>query len=620
VAGEFNGWNTTSLPMTKTGGYFTRKVAAPVNANQQYKYVFQPGTVWKPDARGWALNPADNNNTYVINPLAHTWADQDFQTPPFEDLVIYELHVGTFSGFNDGLNRAGRFRDIVDTHLGHLLYLGVNAVELMPITEFDYYESWGYNPINNWAPENAYGSPEDVKYTIDKLHQNGIAVILDVCYNHFSYSGNFMWYYDGTQIYFDTPSVDTPWGSQAAFWKPEVKDYYADNALHWLDEYHVDGFRMDATRYMRDNYIFPDGYPDGWALMQRFNNNINARKIDAISIAEELPNDQWITYSTGSGGAGFGSQWHDAFGDNVRQEIFDAAYGDPEMWKVRDAILDSAYSNKTNLVRYVESHDEAGQARLAVAIDNSDPYSVWAKGRSKLAQGLTLLVPGIPMFLQGGEWLENIQFGSGYGNRIDWSKATSRAPIVQFFHDLINVRKTNCGFRASAGYEVHHLDEYNNVLALHRWCTDGNDLIIVASFNNYDLYNYQIGFPQSGTWYEILNSQAAEYLGDGVGNGVSVTASGGPYDGMPQSAWITLPQMGLLVFRYNQPPTLRGDVNCDGTVNFGDINPFVLALSNPAAYAQTYPNCPLGNRDINQDGQLDFGDINPFVSLLSGGD
>ena len=620
VAGEFNGWSTTSLPMTKSGGYFTRKVAAPVNAGQQYKYVFQPGTVWKPDARGRAMNPSDNDNTYVINPLAYAWSDQGYATPAFEDMIIYELHVGTFSGFNDGLNRMGRLRDIVDTHLDHLLYLGVNVVELLPITEFDYYESWGYNPINQWAVEHAYGNPDDLKYVVDVLHQHGIAVVLDICYNHFSNSGNYLWYYDGTQIYFDYPNaVQTPWGSQADFDRPEVADYFADNVLHWLEEYRVDGFRMDATRYMRDNWIFPQGQPAGWGLMQRINDNIDRRKVDAISIAEELPNDQWITYATGAGGAGFDTQWHDAWVDNLRQELNDAGFGDPEMWKIRAALVADDYPNKTHLVRYVEGHDEAGnETRLPVMIDSGDPYSVWAKGRGKLAQGLTLLVPGIPMFLQGGEWLESIPFGSGWNNRLDWAKAVSRAPIVRFFHDVICIRKNNCGFRSNAGFQVHHLNESGNVIAFQRWCADGNDLIVVASFNNSDLYNYQIGFPQDGNWYEILNSQAAEYLGNGVGNGGLVVTNGGPYDGMPYSAWITLPQMGLLVFRYNHPPVLRGDLNCDGQADFGDINSFVLALSNPAAYAGAFPCCPAANGDINQDGEVDFGDINPFVALLSG--
>ena len=619
VAGQFNGWSSTTLPMTKSGAYFTRKVAAPVSANQQYKYVFN-GSTWKTDARGRAQNPSDNDNTYIVNPDAYTWGDQSYSTGAFEDMVIYELHVGTFSGYNDGLNRMGRFRDVVDTHLDHLLYLGVTAVELMPPTEFDYYESWGYNPVNNWAPENAYGSPADFKYMIDTLHQNGIAVLMDVCFNHFSNSGNFLWNYDSTQIYFDNPAVQTPWGSQAAFWKQEVKDYFADAILHWLDEYHIDGFRMDATRYMRDNYIFPGGQSSGWSLMQYINNNIDNRKVQAISIAEELPNEPMITTATGSGGAGFDAQWHMAFRDAVRQATFDAAYGNPNMSAVAGAINDATYPSKTTCVRYIESHDEAGNGdRLPVTIDSGDHYSVWVKGRGKLAQGLTILAPGIPMFLQGGEWLEDIKFGSSVGNRIDWSKAVGRAGITQFFHDLIAIRKENCGFRSNAGFQVHHVDDTNNVIAFHRWCDNGNDLIIVASFNNSDLYNYTIGFAQTGTWYEILNSQASAYLGNNVGNGGSVVANGGSYDGLPTSASITIPQMGLLVFRYNVPPPIRGDTNCDGIISYGDINPFVIALQGQSVYEAAYPNCRWLNADTNGDGTVNYGDINPFVVCLTQG-
>ncbi len=602
VAGQFNGWSATSLPMTKSGEYFTRKVAAPVVANQKYKYVFQPGAVWKTDARARAMDQGDYGNTYIIDPAGHAWGDQSFEIPPFEEQVIYELHVGTFSGLNDRLNRTGRYRDVVDTHLSHLLYLGVNAVELLPITEFNYYESWGYNPIDEWRPENAYGSPEDLKYMIDVLHHNGIAVIMDVVYNHFSNDGNFLWSYGGTQCYFDNPAVQTPWGSQAAFWKQQVRDYFADNVLYWLDEYHADGFRMDATRYMRDNYIFPAGQPSGWTLMQTINNNIDARKINAISIAEELPNEPMITTPTSSGGAGFDSQWHDAFGDNVRQEIFDAASGDPEMWKVRDAINDSTYSNKTRLVRYVEGHDEAGnEARLPALIDSADHYSVWAKGRSKLAQGLTILTPGIPMFLMGAEWMEDIQFGSGYANRIDWAKAVGRAPIVLFFRDVIGVRKSNCGFRSDAPFGVYHYDETGNVLAFRKG--DGNELVVVANFGNNNYTGYTLGFPLQGTWYEILNSQAADYLGNGWGNGGSVFVGG------TNTASITIPQMGLLVFRHEDPLGRSSDLDGDGDTDLGDYAVLQTAAG--------WEGCGM-YVDIQENGRVDFDDFAQMEWSFSG--
>lgn len=616
LAGEFNGWSMTSLPMTPLGDDYLLRVEPPVAHRNQYKYIFN-GSNWKTDARARAMNQGNYGNSYLIDPQVYAWNDPDFVTPAFEDMIVYELHVGTFSGRNDGLNRMGRYRDVVDQHLDHLLYLGVNVVELMPITEFDYHESWGYNPINHWGPENAYGGPDDLKYMIDVLHQHGIAVVFDIVYNHYSGSGNYLWNYDGTQIYFDNPAVQTPWGSQADFDRPEVQDYFLENALYWLEEYHGDGFRMDATRFMRDNWIYPEGQPSGWELMRRFNDWIDRRKTQAISIAEELPNEIMITRATASGGAGFDSQWHDQFNDDIRQEIIDAAFGYPEMWRVRDAINAGDYPNKTTLLRYVESHDEADDARLAVVIDSNDPYSKWAKGRSKLAQGLTILVPGIPMFLQGGEWMEDTPFGSGSGNRIDWSKATSRAPIVRFIHDVIGLRKNNCGFRSNAGFNVFHVNDTDNVLAFHRWCASGNDLVVVASFKNADLHNYRIGLPQPGVWYELLNSQAAEYDGNGVGNAGQVTAEPMPYNGMPYSAEITIPEMGLLVFRFNEPLPLVGDLNCDGLVGFGDINPFILALSNPGEYEQRYPDCPFSNRDINADGKFDFDDINPFVKLLT---
>lgn len=601
VRGDFNGWGTTA--MTALGDDWVGAVptAAP---GEMYKYYFD-GANWQTDARARALNPADNNNAFLVDQQAYGWADRAFTTPPFEEMVIYEMHVGTFSGLNDGLNRMGLYRDIVDTHLDDLLYLGVNAVELMPITEFDYYESWGYNPIDNWAPEEAYGTPEDLKYTIDVLHQHGIAVILDIVYNHFATSGNYLWYYDGGQIYFD--DCNTPWGTQADFTKQEVQDYYLENILHWLTQYRVDGFRMDATSYMRD----PLGcYSEGWYLMQDINDAIDARGIDKISIAEELPDNTAITNPT-PGGAGFDSQWHDKFNDDVRQEVFDASFGDPEMWRIRNAVIDSSYPDKTKVVNYVEAHDEADDARLAVEIDSGDPYSVFAKGRSKFAQGLTILAPGIPMFLQGGEWMEDIAFNSDWSHRIDWAKAVSRAPILLFFRDVIKLRKANCAFRSDAQcqyYPILSQDESNNVLAFYRNANDRH-LVVVGSLNNNNLTNYRVGFPISGTWYEVLNSQASAYDGNGWGNGGSITTEAVAWHGYDHSAEITIPQMGLLVFRLGDPLGRERDLDFDGDV---DLRDFAL-LQNSMGDT----GCDM-LYDVNEDGRVDADDASDLIWDMDG--
>ncbi|MHC4236639.1 MAG: hypothetical protein ACYSUQ_16110 [Planctomycetota bacterium] len=153
--------------------------------------------------------------------------------------------------------------------------------------------------------------------------------------------------------------------------------------------------------------------------MQRFNDEIDARWVDKIAIAEQLPDDSWVTRPTNLGGAGFDSQWYDAFVDNLRQEIFDAALGNPEMWRISNIINGGGtYLSNTNVANYLELHDEAwpdsGGQRMVKSIDTTFPHDdIYAKGRTKLGQGVVMFAPGIPMILQGTEWLEDTGFGGG---------------------------------------------------------------------------------------------------------------------------------------------------------------------------------------------------------------
>ncbi len=552
VRGEFNGWSTGDA-MTKTGEVFAlfQPSAAP---GDMYKYVFEPGAVWAPDARGRVFNPADNYNTHVYDPFAYTWNDSGFETPAFEDMIVYELHVGTFSGRNDGgTNEPPTYRDVVDLHLDHLVELGINVVELMPVNEFPWDYSAGYNPVSTWATEAIWGSPDDLKSLIDTLHQNGIAVVVDIVWNHFSGTDNFMWFYDGTQIYFDVPFVDTPWGAQADFDAPQPRDYFAESAQFWLEEFHVDGFRMDATDFMNP---YQTG---GWSLMQRFNDEMDARWSDKVAIAEQLPDDSWVTRPTSLGGAGFDSQWHDKFTDDVRAAIFDAAFGDPQMWKIRNAVLGSGtHMEGQQVVNYIESHDDAwpdsGGQRLVVTIDPSAPHDdVYAQSRTKLGHGLVMFSPGIPMFLQGCEFLESTGFGAGAPGEpqahLDWDNVLTYAGYLQFFKDMIAVRKTNAAMKANAPVAVSHVNESGNVIGFRRWSAGGNDLMVVVSFNNSDQTGYQLGFPQPGAWEEILNSDASVYGGSGLVNAPGVTTTSVPIDGFANSATITVPKMSVMVFR-----------------------------------------------------------------------
>jgi 1,4-alpha-glucan branching enzyme len=389
---------------------------------------------------------------------------------------------------------------------------------------------------------------------VDALHQQGIAVLLDIVWNHFSYTDNFLWNYDGTQIYFDNPAIGTPWGDQADFDRADVRDYFANSGLYWLEDFKIDGFRMDATSYMN---IYPQN-ASGWSLMQRLNDEMDNRWIDKIAIAEQLPDNSWITRPASLGGAGFDSQYHDQFTDRLRDEIFDAAFGNPEMWKIRNILNGSGdYLQGRHVVNYFELHDEAwpssGGQRIVKTIDPTVPHDdMWAKGRVKLAQGVVLTAPGIPAILMGTEWLEDTDFGTDSGNRIDWSKKTTYAEIFQYFQDLISLRRQNSALRADAGHQVFHLNESANVIAWQRWSSAGDVLVLCANFSNTDYTDYRIGLPQPGDWLEVLNSQADEYDGSGLTNPGEITAEAFPYNGFDQSAVFLVPKMGFMVLSLSQ--------------------------------------------------------------------
>jgi 1,4-alpha-glucan branching enzyme len=551
VRGEFNGWGTSDQ-MAKVGEHFIGRVPA-AHSGQMYKYYFQ-NSVWNTDPRGRALNASDNYNAYLLDPDSYDWQIDDFDVPDFEEMVVYQLHVGTFSGRNDPYGSApfpARYVDVAE-RASHLAELGIDVVMLCPITEFPGDYSAGYNPITQWAPEWTYGTPDDLRYMIDKLHSYGIAVILDIVWNHFSFTDNYLWYYDGTQIYFDDPAVETPWGSQADFDNVNVRDYFLDSVYHWLDEYRMDGFRMDATDYMN---MYQGS---GWSLMQEMNDRMDRREVDKIAIAEQLPDDSWVTRPTSLGGAGFDSQYHDAFTDNLRQEILDAAFGDPEMWKIRDIVNGGgSYLEGRYVTNYFELHDEcwpaSGGQRMVKTIDPTAPHDdEWAQGRTKLAQGLVMTTPGIPAILQGTEWLEDADFGTGLDNRIDWSKKITYSYIFDYYRDLITLRRVSPALRADAAVDVFHVNEGGNVIAFQRYDYSGHVHVVVANFSNTDYASYRIGLPQAGNWVEELNSQDPTYGGTGTTNPGTITADAISADGFPQSKAIALSKMALIVLTWGE--------------------------------------------------------------------
>jgi len=207
------------------------------------------------------------------------------------------------------------------------------------------------------------------------------------------------------------------------------------------------------------------------------------------------------------------------------------------------------------VTNYLELHDEcwptSGGQRIVKSIDTTAPHDdQWAKGRSKLAQGVVMTSPGIPAILQGTEWLDDTDFGTDSGNRIDWSKKTTYAGIFAYYRDLITLRRISPALRADAGVDVFHLNETGNVIAFQRYDLSGNVHVVVANFSNTDYTSYRIGLPQSGDWVEELNSQATEYEGNGMTNPGVITPDAIGADGFAQSKAVVIPKMALIILTW----------------------------------------------------------------------
>ncbi len=540
IAGSFNSWSGTATPLaSEVGGMWSVDVPGD-HRGETYKYVID-GTLWKNDPRATAVTNSVGDSI-ITAPSAYSWSS--FTMPGWHELVIYEMHVGTLNDSPGG--NPGTWQSAI-LKLDHLDDLGINAVKVMPIAEFAGDFSWGYNPAHPFAPETAYGSPIDMKDFIDECHQRGIAVIIDVVYNHFGPSDLDMWRFDGSSTgsyggiyFFQDWRAPTPWGhTRPDYGRGEVRSYLRDNAMHWLTEYNADGLRWDSTVNIRTQNNGGGGdISEGWTLMQWINDEINNTMPWKISIAEDLQNNDWITKTTGAGGAGFDSQWDAAFVHPVRAAVIESNDANRDMWAVRDAIAKIDNSDRLKRVIYTESHDEVanGHARVPEEIWPGNAASWASKKRSTLGAGLVFTSPGIPMIFQGQEFLEDGYFQDT--DPLDWAKASTHSGIVGLYTDLIGLRKNAGGKTAGLrgnGVNVHHVNDTNKLIAFHRWDSGGagDDVIVVANFSSNGYSSYNIGFPSAGTWKVRFNSDWNGYdSGFGNWNAYDTTALSGAKDGM----------------------------------------------------------------------------------------
>ena len=519
VGGSFNNWSKNEISLEIEDNGYWSVITEKASEGDEYKFFIEyEGEVL---ARNdpYAFEVTNSNGNSIIRTLDFKWDDEDFKMPSWNELVIYELHVGTFN--RSSPNTVGTFEDVI-AKLDYLKELGINCIELLPVAEFAGGISWGYNPAHPFAIEQDYGGPDAFAKLVNEAHKKGIAVIMDVVYNHFGPSDVDLWQFDGWSendkggIYFyNDHRSDTPWGdTRPDYGREEVRQYLRDNALMWIEKYHCDGLRMDATSYIRyegGGLGYDTEIEEGNILMRDINVEIREKYPHVLTIAEDLKGDSRVTDAIEHDGLAYGSQWDMNFVHPVREVIEDTHDDGRDLQKVVDA-LEFTYSNDAfSRIVYTESHDEVanGKARVPEEIQPGDAESDFAKKRALLGIVLTLTAPGIPMLFQGQEFIEDEYFQDT--EALDWDKEKKHRGIEKLVSDIIKLRTGNTeggkGLR-SQHIEILHLNHQTKILAYKRFDADDTTqpVLIVLNFSNQDFEDYGIGLNENESFNLRINA------------------------------------------------------------------------------------------------------------------
>ena len=569
VSGTFNDWDREGITLARDppasapgapgswSGTWSADVPG-VMVGAEYRYLLQTpaGVLSRIDPYARQVT-SSVGNAVVYDPDAFDWGDVTFDTPSWSNIVIYEMHIGTFGARN---GTPGDF-DRAIRRMPYLHDLGIGAIQVMPPFEYAGDVSWGYNPAHIFAIESTYGGPDAFKRFVQAAHEHGIAVIVDVVYNHLGPGDLDLWRFDGWAegewggIYFynDERAV-TPWGNtRPDYGRGEVRAFLRDSALTWLEEFRADGLRFDSTLYIRTVDERPETeLPDGWSFMVWLNNEIRVRQPWKLTIAEDLGDAALLTVPTDAGGAGFGARWDPAFLAIVRAALTAAEDSERDMASVAGALLGGGERPFSRVV-YTESHDDVAnrKTRLAEAVAPGDGGNWFARKRATLGSSITLTAAGIPMLFQGQELLEDRWFDDTVP--IDWSKSHRFAGILQLHRDLIALRRDTDGW--SAGLKgpytaIIRADDAAKVLAWHRWLEGGpgDDVVIVANFSTRPLLDLPMGLPWPGRWRIRLNSDSTVYdaqFGGGIAD--DLDADGGPLDDQPASGLVSVASYAVVI-------------------------------------------------------------------------
>jgi 1,4-alpha-glucan branching enzyme len=595
VIGMFNDWEPGANPLAVAGesGVWTGFVPG-ANTGQCYKYriesQFNDYVVEKTDPYG-VLAEVPPKTASVIWDLQYTWHDAEYMASRKKKqaqdapISIYECHLGSWARVPEDGFRSLSYREIAPRLADHCTKLGFTHVELLPVTEHPYYGSWGYQTTGYFAASCRYGTPQDLMFFIDHLHQRGIGVILDWVPSHFATDGHALCYFDGTHLYEHADprqGYHPDWGSYVFnYSRHEVRSFLLSSALFWLDKYHIDGIRVDAVASMlyldysrKDGEWIPNDYGgreniDAIGFLRRFNEEVYKHYPDVQTYAEESTSWAMVSRPTYIGGLGFGFKWdmgwmHDTLKYCLKDIIF-------RRYHQNDLTFRMLYAFTENFCLPL-SHDEVvhGKGPLFDKMAG-DEWQKFAGLRALFAYqwGMT----GKKLLFMGGEFGQRQEWRVDAG--LDWQllEKPAHQGVMKLVSDL------NALYRAEkslheldnqpAGFEwVDCSDAENSVIAFLRKPRapatpkptkastkpteplPPQEVVLCAfNFTPTPREKYRLGVPFPGYWQEVLNTDAAVYGGANIGNNGGVHAEVKPLHNQPYSIELKLPPLGAVFLK-----------------------------------------------------------------------
>lgn len=569
VIGDFNYWNGSAHPMRTLGASGVWEIFIPgVVAGDVYKFsILDHHERWliKADPMAFATQIPPENASIVCE-SGYVWGDSQWLdlrsscNPHVQPMTTYEVHLGSW---RSGLDYLSLARELVD----YVKAAGFTHVELMPVAEHPYAPSWGYQVTSYYAPTSRFGTPDQFRRLVDILHQNGIGVILDWVPAHFPKDEWALAKFDGTHLYehVDPRLGEHPdWGTLIFdYGRKEVRNFLVANAVYWLEEFHIDGLRVDAVSSMlyldysreigqwQPNQYGGNENLDAVSFLQEMNATVYRRVPGVITIAEESTSWPGVTRSTDLGGLGFGFKWnmgwmHDSLG-YVQHESVHRQHHHNEM------TFSLMYSFNENFVLPF-SHDEVvhGKGSL-IARMPGDRWQALANLRTYFA--FMWAHPGKKLLFMGSEFAQSGEWSSERGLDWDLLHHEEHRGILRTITDLNALYLQNRALweRDSDPRGFEWIDSENiesNIFSWIRWSDHGECVSFIANFSPEVHHGFPLALPKPGTWKEVLNTDSLYYGGSGVGNLGHIEAKPQDWSGKPAVARITVPPLAAVFFTF----------------------------------------------------------------------